>query len=197
MRSLPTLLVFSIACTEPAVTPDDTADADRGGQSLDDTGTSGPDDTGEAEDDTGSAEITPAEGEWTVTDSETVSDDCGYWPLLQAELLGEGFTIADASAAGFSLSLDLDPPATVSCALSGADFVCDPYPARYPLTDLGFDVDLVGDVEIDGRFSDAQTARAEAGVEIDCEGAECDTAATSLLVEFPCAMRGAIDVAAP
>jgi hypothetical protein len=153
-----------------------------------DPGTTAPgtDDSDTADETQGESgvDVDPQDGEWLYEESGGTTNDCtfvaepsnGFGEYLLANTGGGAFTITPGDGT--------DP---FVCSHADGSFECD---ERLSGTyDVGMGLgDATGNilVGIEGTLADAEHMSAEQQGRIECEGADCGTAAGLLGVTFPC-----------
>jgi hypothetical protein len=147
------------------------------GDKTDDTSTEGGEET---------ASVQPQEGAWTMTSIEFTTDTCG---------MDEGDTGATDDTAALNLTKNedgsytmvVDEELTLSCALSGADFTCDPVTMSEEDADAG--MTFIQTINLSGVFESNTAFNGDIGMEMSCEGENC-----AMLEQFgmtmPCSMEG-------
>ena len=91
-------------------------------------------------------------------------------------------SIRDATEAGFTL--DLGDDQVLSCTLAEGAFTCDSIASELPVDGLNAVVSQV--LSASGDFSDDLTMDAKLGIDVDCEGEDCQAVADAQGISLPC-----------
>lgn len=129
----------------------------------------------------------PAEGAWDGGDYVVKKDSCGLFEDQSTSTDLDVYQL-ELRSSGFDLSVAQDEfTVTWNCDLSGKDFDC---PAQVigleDLSSEGVDATITVTGAIAGAFSTEQAASVDISVNANCDGPDCDLAATVLSIEFPC-----------
>ena len=139
-----------------------------------------------------SATIQPQEGAWTMSDLEFTVDTCGF---------DEGGDNEDAEPASINLTknedgsyvMRIDEDLNFSCALSGADFTCDPYEMVEAEPDS--DLTLTQTFTIGAVFSSNTAFDGSVTMSTTCEGDDCSMFEEEGMT-LPCSMEGTFSATA-
>lgn len=126
----------------------------------------------------------PRDGAWVYEETGTPTNDCTF---LEEPSNGFGeFQIAITGPDSLLLTPG-DETEPFVCTFGGGAFECDE--RLTGMTDSVAGLDAVGSilVAVDGTFASATSLSGTQRGRIDCEGADCGTAAAALGVTFPCA----------
>ncbi len=139
---------------------------------------------GKGDDDTGGtavgAAVLPADGSWAVSfDGDPLSDSCDP---LSSRYVPQPVTLRRAGAAAFEWT---EWGQTVSCAVSGTSFTCDPMTNTW--SPQG-DVTLSDAIVASGEILSETALDFDYDIEMDCEGYACGNYGAYQGVGWPCSL---------
>ena len=129
----------------------------------------------------------PNEGIWEIRNLVSTIDECGF-DVSKGDVIRFQLTMLDQSS--FNL-VDVDGSKTINfeyCALEqmGDDITygCDPLNGGQSMK--GLDAILQQEFLVDGIFENASEATWQASIIMSCKGSDCDAAAKSMEMTWPC-----------
>ena len=138
----------------------------------------------------------PAEGIWTVLESDLVEDGCDLEdfaargepgsqldlePVASTSFLVTFFGVGDESGGGEELNCDLDEDLRYECTTSQTT---NDTPADY-----GLNAEILVNLTASGFFDSEDEMFMNSDIDLDCSGPDCGWVSFFLGTEFPCSMQ--------
>ena len=134
----------------------------------------------------GEPAVQPAEGGWTTSGRDLVSDDCGLWsPSTEEDWFPTAFDISLEDDGSFSVS---GSGFSTGCTSQGSRFTCDPIVDSGPFG-YGLDADIATTIDVSGTLAGEADMDATSEVTLDCDGPDCPQVTQVSDIDFPCRMK--------